>query len=83
MEYFVYVLKSEKDGKHYTGISNDPARRLKQHNQGDRATPSTKSRGPFKLIYSEKVRDRKMARKREQYLKSGTGREFIRNITKR
>lgn len=75
--YFVYILVSLKDNKFYTGISNNPARRLREHNLGKDSTPSTKHRGPFKTVYLEKVPDRKEARLREKYLKSGCGREFI------
>lgn len=83
MKYFVYVLKSEKDRKNYTGITNDLMRRLDQHNRGSMATPSTKNRGPFVLIYSEECHDRKSARTREKYLKSGSGREFLKAIIMR
>jgi len=76
--YYVYVLKSLKDGKLYTGITNNLDRRLKEHNKGKPSTPSTKNRGPFILIYKESVKSRKEARRREKYLKSGIGREFIR-----
>ncbi|MDP3990798.1 MAG: GIY-YIG nuclease family protein [Candidatus Nealsonbacteria bacterium] len=78
--YFVYVIKSKKDGKYYTGITDNLDRRINQHNRGSKATPSTKNRGPFYLVYYEKVENRKTARRREKHLKSGTGREFIKNI---
>lgn len=72
---WVYVLKSLKDGFLYIGISENPERRLLEHNLG--MTKSTKSRKPFRIIYTEKVIDRIEARKREKYLKSGFGREFL------
>jgi len=75
--YFVYVLKSKKDGKFYTGITNNLEHRLAEHNRGKSSTSSTKNRGPFIIIYFEKVENRRVARKREKYLKSGSGREFI------
>jgi len=81
MEYFVYVLISEKDGKFYIGISRDPRERLKAHNRGE--TKSTKGRRPFKLTYTEKIGDRSKARIREKYLKSGIGREFLKTIIPR
>jgi len=77
--YFVYVLKSKKDGKLYTGITNDIKRRIKEHNKGVVSTPSTKNRGPFELIYFEKLKSRINAREREKYLKSGAGREYLKN----
>lgn len=75
--YFVYVLKSKKDSKFYTGITNNLERRLAEHNNSKSSTPSTKNRGPFIVIYFEKMENRKIAREREKYLKSGSGREFI------
>jgi len=63
-------------------MTNNLVRRLKEHNKGKTSTPSTKNRGPFVLIYVEKVENRKEARKREKYLKSGAGREFIKSFLK-
>ena len=75
--YYVYVLKSRKDGKRYTGMTINLYKRLKEHNIGKDSTFSTKYRGPFEMMYYEIVSDRKEARKREKYLKSGAGREFL------
>ncbi|MFC5623314.1 GIY-YIG nuclease family protein [Algoriphagus winogradskyi] len=33
MEFFTYILQSEKDGSFYIGSSQDPAERLKKHNR--------------------------------------------------
>jgi len=71
MTYFVYILRSLKDGNLYVGISADVEKRLVQHNSGK--TQSTKSRKPFKLIYREKFNSRQEARGREKYLKSYEG----------
>jgi len=76
--WHVYVLKSLKDEKLYTGISRDIEKRLKEHNSG--MTKSTKLRRPFKIIYKETFENRINARKREKYLKSGIGREFLKSI---
>ena len=73
--YFVYILKSLKDGKKYTGITNDLNKRVKDHNYGKNI--STKTRRPFVLLYSESCKNRVEARKREKYLKSGIGREKL------
>jgi len=45
--YFVYVLRSQSSGKHYTGFTSYPQQRLGQHNEG--VTPSTRNRGPWDL----------------------------------
>ncbi len=76
--YWVYALKSMTQKYIYVGITNDINRRVNEHNTGRSKT--TKSRAPFKLIYSETVKDRREARKREKYLKSGIGKEFLKNI---
>ena len=78
--YFVYVIKSRKDGRLYTGITNNLNRRLKEHNQGKISTPSTCNRGPFSLVYFEEALERTVARKREKYFKSGSGREYLKLI---
>jgi putative endonuclease len=73
--FYVYALQSLKDGQLYIGLSADPERRLREHNSG--MTRSTRSRRPFELVFVEKCADRDRARKREKYLKSGIGREFL------
>ena len=75
MFYYTYILKSEKDGKIYTGFTKDLRKRLIQHNQG-RST-YTKGRGPFKLIYYEACLLEDKARSRELYLKSGMGKRYL------
>ena len=73
--YFVYVIKSLKNGQLYKVFTQDLEVRLKQHNQGK--TKSTKAYIPWVLVYFEKVEYRDEARKREKYLKSGIGRDFL------
>ncbi|MBI3787729.1 MAG: GIY-YIG nuclease family protein [Ignavibacteriales bacterium] len=79
--YYVYVLKSQKDGKQYIGSSSDVTKRLKQHNAG--RTISTARRRPFVLIYTEQYQTREEAATREKYLKSGKGREELKKIFER
>ena len=76
-QYCVYALKSEKDGRLYIGMSCDVESRLKEHNCG--RVRSTRTRRPFKIAYTEVVGDRKAARVREKFLKSGCGREFLKH----
>ena len=81
MKFYLYILKSLKDGNFYTGMTSDLEKRLKQHNAGK--TPSTKPRRPFVLIYSEEFSSREDARKREIYLKSYAGSKEKRDIIKK
>lgn len=78
---YTYVLKSEKDGKFYTGSTNDLRKRFKQHNCGE--VLSTKSRGPFCLVYYEACLNDHDARLREKYLKTGMGKRYLKNRLKR
>ena len=73
--YTVYVLKSTKDGKRYTGFTNNLPRRLNEHNTGK--TISTRLRRPFVLIYQEQFATKELAEAREKYFKSGVGREEL------
>ena len=74
--YYVYVLRSLKNGKRYVGwTSEDPTVRLKQHRSG--STQWTKQNGPFELVYTEEHPDKALAIRRESVLKSGHGRQFL------
>ena len=74
MACWVYVLRGS-DGRNYTGITHDLARRIREHNAG--RTPADRSRGSFRLIYKEQQSDHTGARQREKYLKSGAGRRWL------
>ena len=52
--------------------------RISRHNQGQ--VSSTKFRTPLVLLYSEYFDDYSAARKREIYLKTGSGREHLKLI---
>jgi putative endonuclease len=71
--YYVYVLKSKKDGKLYIGLTNDLKKRLREHNKG--LTLSTRYRRPLSLIYYEAYLSPKDARIRGQKLKINSFRE--------
>ncbi len=76
--FFVYVLKSSIDNRLYKGFTVDLQNRLKEHNSGK--NKSTAPYSPWKVVYSEEVQTREEARKREKYLKSGIGREYLKKI---
>lgn len=81
MTHYVYILQSLKDKQYYTGLTNNIERRLQEHNSG-RVTV-TKSRKPFRIVYSERTENLKEARTREKFFKSGAGREFRDSILKK
>ena len=73
--YYVYVLESVVDKRLYKGHTQDVEKRLKEHNSGK--VKSTKGYKPWELKYIETFETRKEAVKREKYLKTGIGREFL------
>ena len=81
MFWYTYVIKSLKDNKWYTGITNDLRKRFKEHNLNRVA--STKGRGPFEMIYYEACLDKNDAAIREIYLKTGMGKRYLKNRLKR
>ena len=76
--FYIYVLRSLKNSRHYTGYTNNLERRLCEHNNGQ--TKYTKIAGPFELIYKETYNTRLEASKRERFLKTGKGREILKQI---
>ena len=74
--FYVYVLRSDSDAGFYIGFSTNLRVRLRQHQNGE--SFSTKSRGPWKLIYYEAYTEREDAEGREKFLKSGAGRRLLR-----
>lgn len=63
----VYILEC-RDGRLYTGITNDIEKRLQAHNDGT-AARFTRGRGPVSLQYTEQHPDRSAASKRETAIK--------------
>ena len=78
--YYVYVLHSQKDGKLYTGYTQDLELRFEQHEKGK--VESTKKRRPFKLIYYEASLIQEDALKGEKYLKTHYGKMFLKKRLK-
>ena len=78
MTYYVYILKSLKNGKHYIGSTNNLADRLKRHNEG--RSKYTKSGMPWELLYSEQHPDRSNAVKRENEIKKRKNKEYVEKL---
>lgn len=74
--HYIYILKSTKDGKYYTGFSSDLKKRLKEHNSGN--VQSTRNRRPLELIYYEAYQEKTQALKREKFLKTTKGKLQLR-----
>lgn len=78
--YYVYILQSQKDKGFYIGYTYNLKKRFQEHNSGK--SKSTKPRIPFILIYYEAYLDRRDAMGREEFLKSGLGRRYIKKQLK-
>ncbi|MGC2310879.1 MAG: GIY-YIG nuclease family protein [Candidatus Babeliaceae bacterium] len=74
--YYVYIIKSLSfENKIYTGRTSDLKKRLADHNAG--ATFHTAKYLPWQLVVYFGIEDFEKATKFEKYLKSGSGRAFI------
>lgn len=78
MKFFVYILRSQKDGKRYIGMTGYLKLRIAEHEKG--LVQSTRNRRPLHLIYQEECVTKKEAEKRELFFKSGAGREYLKTI---
>ncbi|HOK56386.1 MAG TPA: GIY-YIG nuclease family protein [bacterium] len=77
--YWVYVLKN-KEGRIYIGQTEDIEKRLEYHNRG--WSRYTKGKGEWEIVLKECYNSRKEAIKREKELKTGKGREYIKEKIK-
>jgi putative endonuclease len=66
--WYVYMLRCN-DESLYTGITTDPARRLKEHNSSPKGARYTRARRPVQLVYQEEAASHSAAAKREYQLK--------------
>ena len=71
--YNIYALYFEKSI--YVGMTDNIERRIREHRSGK--TKSTRNKGVFSLRIIEECSDRKQARLREKYWKSGCGKEKL------
>ena len=78
--FFPYVIEN-KQGKLYVGQTRDLKKRILEHNESGNGYTSKFC--PWKIIYLEKFDSRKEAMSKEKYLKTGVGRDWIKNNIKR
>jgi putative endonuclease len=67
MSFYVYILRN-LEGRHYIGQTSDLTLRLQRHNDGK--VFWTKSRGPWKVVYSQAFQTRSEAITEEKRLKA-------------
>ena len=76
--FIVYVLKSKISQKSYVGLTSDLERRLKEHNSFKNFY--TKRFVPWEVFYKEQYSKFVDARQREKFLKSTSGRRFLKKL---
>jgi putative endonuclease len=75
MSFYTYIIQSESSDKWYYGHTEDPQKRLEQHNAG--RNKSTKGRGPWKLIFLREFATKKEAVNFESKLKKLRNKQYI------
>jgi putative endonuclease len=74
--FYVYILQSELDPERfYTGLTDDVPNRFAKHNAG-RVSHTAKWK-PWRLKTYVALRDRSRAAMFERYLKTASGRAFV------
>jgi predicted GIY-YIG superfamily endonuclease len=73
--YFCYILYSKTINQTYTGVTTNLKRRLKEHKE--EPTRTTKRADDYKLVWYAEFRTRELAEKFEIYLKTKSGRAFM------
>ena len=76
--YHVYVLRGTRTRRLYTGSCEDVDDPLMRHNAGQ--SRATKHGVPWKLVHCEEFATRGEAVRREAYLKTGRGRDELRQL---
>lgn len=64
----------------YIGFTDNLKRRFKEHNS--KLVLSTKHYAPFEIIYYESYRNKKDAKRREEYLKYNRGKTTLKTMLK-
>lgn len=72
--FYVYILKSKKVNKYYTGVTNNLKRRILEHN--NKNSDFTAWSGPYILKWYCAFIDETIAYNFEKYLKSSSGTAF-------
>jgi putative endonuclease len=73
---YVYLIESVYyQGQRYAGITDDLRQRLAHHNEGK--SPHTRKFKPWNLVVYVGFADEQTARGFEKYLKSGSGKTFL------
>ncbi len=78
--FYVYILRSLKDGSYYVGSTSNLEKRINRHNRGH--SISTKGKNPLVLVYKKEYKLRSEAIREERRIKSQKSRIYIENLIK-
>lgn len=76
--FYTYAMQSYDLHHYYIGFTSSLSKRLVKHNQG--SVTSTKKYCPWQIIYTESFATKVEALKREKYLKSHAGRNWLKKL---
>ncbi|AKM78167.1 MAG: Excinuclease ABC C subunit domain protein [Candidatus Wolfebacteria bacterium GW2011_GWE1_48_7] len=74
--YWTYILENEVDKSWYIGATSNLEKRIEEHQRGHGGATTGMKVG-WKLIYCEGYINKEDAFGREKFLKSGSGRRFL------
>ena len=78
MNYYLYILKSKITDKYYTGISQDPHRRLEFHNTKEKGFTSRYR--PWEIVLVKEYDSKAEAMETEKKIKSWKSKLMIERI---
>jgi len=82
MDYFVYILYSDKCDKYYVGQTDFLEKRIYEHNNSKGGKFSSTC-APWRLVYHEKYSSRNEAVTREREIKGRKSRRYIESLLSR
>ena len=78
--FYIYILYSESAGIYYIGHTDDPERRLFEHNNSPKKTFTSKFR-PWNLVSKHPISEKRSdAIKIERYLKNRKSKELLNRL---
>ena len=80
MKYYLYILKSKSADRFYTGISQNPRKRLEYHNTIEKGFTSRYR--PWEIVLIKEYNSKKEAMRAEKKVKSWKSTKMIKKVIK-
>lgn len=74
--YYVYLLECADDKSWYIGYSSNLKQRIGRHQKGGGGRTTSRKQN-WELVYYEAYKNERDAKGRERFLKSGSGRKYL------